>query len=215
MIYFYVFIGRLQKLMVWNKEIVMKRLIYIVLSVFFLIQPVAADDKSDAEKMLKSKLDAAIEVLQKKDAEIQVKNKKIEEIMMPIFDFSLMAKLTLGRKYWPELTNENKDRFTELFTKLMTESYRKKLTRYTDEKIIYEPPTQIEGKIQIPTYLISKGQKTLILYKLYKSENDWKIYDIEIEGVSIIRSYQSQFDHILQTGTVDDLLLKMEKSVES
>ena len=191
----------------------MKTLFYTVLSVFFLIQTVAADDKNAAENMLKNKLNAAIAVLQKKDAEIQVKNKKIDEIMMPMFDFSLMAKLTLGRKYWPELTNKNKDRFTELFTKLMTKSYRKKLTQYTDEEIIYESPIQLEGKIQIPTYLISKGEKTLILYKLYKLQNDWKIYDIEIEGVSIIRSYRSQFIQILQTGTIEDLLLKLEKSV--
>jgi phospholipid transport system substrate-binding protein len=50
-----------------------------------------------------------------------------------------------------------------------------------------------------------------MLYKLYSSNNSWKIYDIEIEGVSIIRSYRSQFNEILLKGTIDDLLKKMEK----
>ena len=133
--------------------------IYIVFSVFFLIQTVAADDKSAAEKTLKSKLNATIAVLQEKDADLQVKK--------------------------------------------------------TDEKIIYESPIQIKKKIQIQTYLFSKDEKTSILYKLYKHRNEWKIYDIEIEGVSIIRSYRAQFYHILKTETVDDLLVKLEKSVNS
>ena len=134
---------------------------------------------------------------------------------MPIFDFSLMAKLTLGKKYWPMLSTENKEKFAELFTQLLKRSYQEKLIRYTDEKIIFESPSQIENKIQIQTYLISKNEKISMLYKLYKHQNDWKIYDIEIEGVSIIRSYRSQFDHILQTGTVDEFMVKLEKSVNS
>lgn len=50
-----------------------------------------------------------------------------------------------------------------------------------------------------------------MLYKLYKSKDSWKIYDVEIQGVSIISTYRSQFSHILEKGTIDDLLLKLEK----
>ncbi|UCE51059.1 MAG: ABC transporter substrate-binding protein [Desulfobacterales bacterium] len=191
----------------------MKILSYAVLSVLILSQSVMADDKIAAEKLLKSKLNAAITVLQKKNAALQVKSNEIDEIMSPMFDFSLMAKLTLGRKYWPKLTTQNKEKFTELFTELLKSSYLQKLTLYTNEKIMYKSPILSKKKIQIPTYLISLDKKTSILYKLYKSENDWKIYDIEIQGVSLIRSYRSQFIQILQTGTIEDLLLKLENSV--
>jgi phospholipid transport system substrate-binding protein len=85
------------------------------------------------------------------------------------------------------------------------------LTTYTDEKIIYEPPVEVKKKIHIPTSLISKGKKISMLYKLYPSNNTWKIYDVEIQGVSIIRSYRAQFNEILQNGTFDDLLQKMQK----
>ena len=54
-----------------------------------------------------------------------------------------------------------------------------------------------------------------MLYKLYQSESDWKIYDVEIQGVSIIRSYRSQFSEILKNGTFDDLMLKLKESVEN
>jgi len=170
-----------------------------------------ADDKSAAEELLKNKLKAVFAVLQKKDLEQQAKNDGIIEIVSPMFDFPLMAKLALGKKYWPGLSQEKKKRFTQLFIKRLRTSYLDKLTLFTDEKVIYEPPVQVNKKIHIPTYLVSKDKKVSMLYKFYESKNSWKIYDLEIQGISIIRSYRSQFSEILQSGTIDDLLLKLEK----
>lgn len=191
----------------------MKSLLYAVLGLLILSQTVIADDKTAAEEALKCKLDAVISVLQKKELETEAKKKEIFEIVTPIFDFSLMAKLTLGRKYWPGLAKEKQERFTELFTKRLKESYLEKLTRntFSDEKIVYNAPIQVKKKIHIPTDLISQGNNISMLYKLYKSKQDWKIYDIEIEGVSIITTYRSQFYEVLSKGTIDDLLKKMEE----
>jgi len=191
----------------------MKSLLYAVLSLLILSQTVIADDKSAAEEILKSKLEAVISVLQKKELELEAKKKEIEEIVTPIFDFSLMAKLTLGRKFWPGLAKEKKERFTELFIKRLKGTYLEKLTRdtYTDEKIVYNAPIQVKKRIHIPTELISKENKISMLYKLYKSKQNWKIYDIEIEGVSIITTYRSQFNEVLSSGTIDDLLIKLEE----
>ena len=192
----------------------MRSLLYAVLSLLILSQTVIADDKSAAEEILKTKLEVVISVLQKKELEIEAKKKEIVEIVTPIFDFSLMAKLTLGRKFWPSLAQEKKERFTELFIKRLKESYLQKLTRYayTDEKIVYNAPIQVKKKIHIPTELISKDNKISMLYKLYKSKQNWKIYDIEIEGVSIITTYRSQFNQVLSSGTIDDLLIKLEEA---
>ena len=152
-----------------------------------------------------------LSVLQKK-GEHEAKKKEIIEIVSPIFDFSLMAKLTLGRKFWPELTKEEKERFTELFVRRLKQSYLEKVTRYTcaDVRIVYNAPIQVKKRIHIPTELISKDQKTSMLYKLYKSKHSWKIYDMEIEGVSLVITYRSQFNQVLSGGTIDDLLTKLE-----
>jgi phospholipid transport system substrate-binding protein len=191
----------------------MKSLFYAVISFLLLSQPVAADDKVVAEEFLKCKLDAVFAVLQTEDLQQEAKNKAVVDIVTPMFDFALMAKLCLGKKYWPDLTEENKVRFTDLFIKRLRTSYLDKLTIYTDEKVIYEPPVQVKEKIHVPTYLVSKEKKISMRYKLYKSKHTWKIYDVEIQGVSIIRSYRAQFTAILENGTMDDLLLKMEESV--
>lgn len=197
------------------KEWMMKVWLYAVFGLLLLSRPVIADEKIDAEEFLKSNLDAVFAVLQKKDLAPQAKNNEVVEIVTPMFNFALMAKLSLGRKYWSDLTQDKKDRFTELFVKRLRKSYLDKLTTYTDEKISYESPVAVKKKIHIPTHLISKGKKISMLYKLYPSNNIWKIYDIEIQGVSIIRSYRSQFREILQKGTFDDLLQRMQKSVNN
>ena len=177
--------------------------------------PALAESQNGAEDFLKAKLDAVFEILQNKDLEKRAKSKKIEEIVTPMFDFPLMAKLALGKKHWTGLTPDQKNRFTELFIKRLRQSYLNKLTAYTDEKIIYGSAVEVNKKIHIPTDLVSKGKKISMLYKLYGSKSEWRTYDIEIQGVSIIRSYRSQFDEILKTGTFDDLITKLEKPIDN
>ena len=189
----------------------MKQLLYAALSLLILTQFAVADDKSDVQALLKSNLDAVISVLENKELEQQVKNEKVLEIVTPLFDFSLMARLSLGKEHWTGLSKEKQDRFTQLFIKLLKDSYLESMTRYTDETIAYQEPMVAKKRVYIPTDLISKSNKISILYKFYKSKENWLIYDLEIEGVSIVKSYKKQFEHALSSGTIDELLLDMEK----
>jgi len=193
----------------------MKNLLVAVISMLLFYQSAAADDKSEVEKLLKNNLDAVFTILQQKDLDPQAKNGEIVDIVTPMFDFELMARLSLGKKHWPELSQEKKERFTELFIKRLKASYLINFTLYTDEKLFYEPTVKVKKKIHAPTYLVSKDKKISILYKFYKAEKNWKIYDLEIQGVSIIRSYRSQFSDILESGTMDDLLLKLENPADN
>ncbi len=193
----------------------MKVFLYTLFSLLLLNQTVLGHEKSAAEEFIKSNLNAVFTILQKEDLSQQAKKSEVVEIVTPMFDFKLMAKLSLGKKYWPGLSHGQKERFTEHFVKRLRQSYLNKLTAYTDEKIIYDSPVAVKKKVHVPTLLISKGKKISMLYKLYSSNNTWKIYDVEIQGVSIIRSFRSQFNEILQNGTFDDLLQKMQKSVNN
>ena len=193
----------------------MIRILFIFLCLLVLSNPLLADDKSDAQDIVKRKLASVFAVLQKNDLDQQAKKQEIDTIVSPMFDFKLMAKLTLGKKHWPGLPREKKERFTALYIELLKTSYLDKLALYTDEKVIFEPPAQVKKKVHVPTQLVSKDRKTSILYKLYKPGDDWKVYDLEIQGVSIIRSNRSQFSETLKAGTIDDLLLKMERPEKS
>ena len=187
--------------------------LYVVTGLLVSSQLVLAESTKDAADFLKAKLDAVFSVLEKNDLEKQAKSEEIVEIVTPMFDFPLMARLSLGRKHWTGLADEKKDRFTELFIKRLRQSYLNKLTAYNDEKIIYGSAIAVNNKIHIPTDLVSTGKKISMLYKLYASKSGWRIYDVEIQGVSIIRSYRSQFAESLKNGTFDDLLEKLEKPI--
>ena len=187
----------------------MKTLSCALLSLLIVCQSAIAETKAYPEELLKKNLAAVFVILQKKDRDQEAKNNAVIDIVNRMFDFSLMAKLTLGKKYWPGLTPEQKESFTQLFIKRLRSSYLDRLTLYTDEKVLYEPSIEVKQKIHLPTYLVSQDKKISILYKFYNADSGWKIYDLEIQGVSIIQSYRSQFHEILSTGTFDDLLTKL------
>ncbi|MEA1947083.1 MAG: ABC transporter substrate-binding protein [Thermodesulfobacteriota bacterium] len=190
----------------------MKSFLHSFFILLMMAQTVGADDKDVAKELLENRIESAIAVLQKKDLDQQEKNKQVVEIVTPIFNFTLMAKLSLGRKYWPGLVQEERQKFTELFTKRLKESYLDNLVLYTDEKVVFKTPVQEKRKIKIQTELISKNNSISMLYKFHKSKHGWLIYDIEIQGVSIISTYRSQFDQVLSKGTIDELLIKLEKT---
>ena len=194
------------------KELILKSLLFVMISLLVLPRTAAADNQSAAEVFLKSKLEAILAVLQQKELEQQAKTKIVIEIIEPMFDFPLMARLTL-KKHWAGLDQEQKERFIELFKINLKNFYVDTLNLYTDEKVVYKASIQgrQKRKILIPTELISKGERISMDYKLSQSKNNWKVYDVEIKGTSIIRTYQSQFYHDMRSGTIDDLLLKLEK----
>ncbi len=183
---------------------------YLILLTLISTAAAMAGDSHTAKELLKSKIDAVITVLQNKKLDTQAKKKEVSEIVSPIFDFSLMAKLTLGKKHWPGIAEEKKKKFTDLFVRLLKDFYLEKMNQFSDEKVVYQSPVQVKNKVHIPTELISQDTKISMLYKFYQSKDGWKIYDIEVEGVSLIVTYRSQFDHVLRKGSIDDLLIKLE-----
>jgi phospholipid transport system substrate-binding protein len=173
------------------------------------------NDPNNVERLLRGKWDAVISILQNKGLDRKAKEEKIDKIVTPMFDFPLMAKLALGRKHWPKFTLPQREKFTRLFSERLKKLYWEKITFYKDEKILFKPKVQKKKTIYyIPTELIHKDKKVAILYKLRKVEKHWKVYDVEIQGVSILLAYRSQFDEILRRGTAKDLLSRLEKPPE-
>jgi phospholipid transport system substrate-binding protein len=180
---------------------------------------IPAKDPNDPNELLAAKWNAVLKVLQAKDLEQKTKERILDKIVSPLFDFPLMGQLALGRTHWPKLNPEQREKFIRLFVERLKALYLEKTTLYTDEKIAFKPGVQKKNTVQIPMVLISNDKERTILYKLLrvdgqgKSKPDvrWKIYDVEIEGVSILLTYRSQFDDILRRGTVADLLTQLEK----
>lgn len=176
-------------------------------------------DPNDPKELLTAKWDAVLKVLQTQNLDQKVKEKIIDRIVSPMFDFPLMGQLALGRTHWPKLDAAQREKFIRLFVVRLKAFYLEKTALYKNEKIVLKPGVPKKNTIQIPMTLISDDGETTILYKLYKMDEQsknkaigrWRIYDIEIEGVSILLTYRSQFDDILRRGSVQDLLTQLEK----
>jgi phospholipid transport system substrate-binding protein len=178
--------------------------------------PARADDAKDVRKVIESAVTAVLDVL--KDAKLGREEKKAEVmgIVDPVIDFRLMAKLVLGREHWGSFTKPQQEQFTDLFVKQLRDSYFDKVDLLTDEKADFDAPEPTkDGKFQMMSHILSKGQRYKMLYKVYKRESAWKVYDIEIEGISLVRSYGAQYDEFLRGATPEALLKRMrEKPME-
>lgn len=169
------------------------------------------NNPKDPSELLRNKWEAVVSILQNKDIDQEVKEKQISKIIKPFFDFPLMAKLSLGKKHWPKLDSSQREKFTQLFSERLKRSYWKKIGLYKDQTVLFKPTEKKKSTYLIPTELIYKDKKVAMLYKFRKVKKSWKIYDVEIQGVSILLTYRSQFDEILRHGTVKELLSRLEK----
>ncbi|MBW1647327.1 MAG: ABC transporter substrate-binding protein [Deltaproteobacteria bacterium] len=189
----------------------MKNMLVLLIVLFLGTADAAAHDTAAVETMLKEKVEAALNILRRPDSDLADKKQAIIQIVEPLFDFPLMAKLVLGRKHWTSLSPTEQKRFETLFVERLKSSYIDKIDLYRDEQVIWRPAVaESPNKVRIPSAIISKDQEITTVYKLYRGSGQWKIYDVEVQGVSIVTSFRSQFDQILTEGTKEDLFRELE-----
>ena len=139
---------------------------------------------------------------------------KMKGIIFPKFNFVEMGKRSLGKKQWKERTPEERKAFVDLFGKLLENSYANKLESYSDEKINYIDEI-VKGKYaMVKTEVVRKNGTVNVDYKLIESPNEWRVYDIVVEGVSLIKNYRSQFGKIIHNDSFDALMEKLNTKVK-
>lgn len=175
-------------------------------------RPALADETAEVQKLVQVKITQVIELLRDKKMAKPERNKKIIDVVVPIFDFKTMAQLSLGKKYWTEMTPAQQTEFSDLFVKRLQESYLEKLDLYTDEDVAVDEAVLVKSRIHVRSYLVSKTDKKEMIYKFYQVDGQWKVYDVEILGVSIVQTYRSQFDGLLKSGGIEPLLAKLRIS---
>lgn len=201
------------------KKIVIFPIVFVAIC-FFLspgyrlcAAPAQNDPGRDVLNLLKTKVDAVLSVLNNEKLSVDEKKKKIEILVDPLFDYKLIAKLTLGRKYWGMLDSAQKKKFVNLFVCRMKQSYFDKVALYSGDagaKIVYGTPNVSGRKVSVPMEVTAKETTVSMEYKFYKDGKVWRIYDVSINGVSIVASYRSQFAQVMENGGVKKLLSDLE-----
>jgi len=173
--------------------------------------PAAAGVPSD---QLRSQIDRVLKTLDdpelKKEGKERDRRAAVRKIANDIFDFGETARRSLGR-HWQPRTAAERDEFVQLFADLLERSYISKVELYGGEKIQYLGDT-IEGEqARVQTKLVTKGGSDIpIEYRMHRKGDRWLVYDVIIEGVSLIANYRTQFNKIIQTASYQELVKKMK-----
>ena len=140
---------------------------------------------------------------QAKDVQIS----QLSDLINTIFDFEELSKRTLGRE-WKKMKAEQQNEFVQLFRKLLQGVYADRLLAYSDQKILFDKETELKkGSAEVQSYLqTSDGKKIPLFYRLTDKSGSWKVYDVIIEGVSMVKNYRTQFREILSKDSAEKLL---------
>jgi len=139
---------------------------------------------------------------------------KMKSLIFPKFNFLEMGKRSLGSKNWKKRSQEERKAFVDVFGKLLENSYANKLESYSDEKINYIDEI-IKGKFaMVKTEVVRKNGTFSIDYKMIQGGGEWLVYDIVIEGVSMIKNYRSQFARIIHRDSFGTLMEKLNTKVD-
>jgi len=150
----------------------------------------------------------------KAGSETETEKKKIWAIVDSIFDYTALSRRSLGRN-WKRLNPDQQKEFTHLFRRLLGNLYMDKIMTYTDEKVIFiKEKVFSKNKAEVETKVITKSKEIPISYRMILKNDFWKVYDVVIEGVSLVRNYRSQFKSILKDKTSSDLLRILREKVE-
>jgi phospholipid transport system substrate-binding protein len=127
-----------------------------------------------------------------------------------VFDFTETAKRALGR-HWQGLSDKDRQEFTALFTDLIERAYISKIERYSGERIAYAGESVDSGLATVRTRFVTKqGTEIPVDYRMQQRGDRWLVYDVSVEGVSLINNYRTQFDKIIQTSSYAELVRKMK-----
>ncbi len=190
----------------------MKRISCLLFFFLLLSQVAVADVDTEPEKILKTSVGKVFLVLSDKELSLDQKEREVTEITNSVFGYPLMAKLSLGKEHWSKFNSKQREEFTSLFIELFQDFYSEKISLFSEEKVVFQSPSfDNEKRVQIPTVLLSNEKKVSVLYKMFKTKNGWKIYDIAIEGVSLMRTYRSQYHSVIKSDKIEGLLTKMRE----
>jgi phospholipid transport system substrate-binding protein len=188
-------------------------LILVSLAAGTLLAPAPARAGAPTDQ-LKTSVEQIVRVLEdpslRAEARTRERRAAIRKEAEVVFDFAETAKRALGR-HWQGLSEKDRGEFTALFTDLIERAYISKIERYSGERIAYAGEAVDGGLATVRTRFVTKqGTEVPVDYRMQQRGERWLVYDVSVEGVSLINNYRTQFDKIIQTSSYAELLRKMK-----
>jgi phospholipid transport system substrate-binding protein len=190
-----------------------------IVAVFLMAALAAAApiQASTAKETVESQVNKVLKALSEpgfKDKAKDAKIVKIRSIVNEIFDYNELSKRTLGRE-WAKFNAPQQSEFVKLFSELLEKTYADRLLSYSDEKVVFEKETLLrEGQAEVTSnVLTADGKKIPLDYRLIQKEGNWRVYDVIIEGISLVKNYRDQFRDILAKDSPEEVLKMLRDKV--
>jgi phospholipid transport system substrate-binding protein len=166
---------------------------------------------------VQAKITRVLEVLRdpalKAESAKDIRKKKLQAIADETFDYPLLSRMTLSRN-WRKLSEEQKKEFIRLYRQILENTYMDKILSYTDEKVSFDKEiTLSDTRAEVQTRIVTKTSDVPIDYRVALTDGAWKVYDVVVEGISLVSNYRAQFEAILSKDSPDELLKLMRKKV--
>lgn len=144
----------------------------------------------------------------------QKRRQMLKKTISVIFDYNEMAKRSMG-KYWNQRSAAEKKQFSELFASLLENSYASKIESYNNEKIVYLKETIDNDHAELKSKVVTAKRDEFTLdYRLINENGKWMVYDVVIEGVSLVSNYRTQFNKIISSHGYPELVKKLQTKTD-
>jgi phospholipid transport system substrate-binding protein len=193
----------------------MKWIYVLVASLFFPLVVVAQEVAPDA--LVRNVTSEVLDIV-RKDKEIQSGNTRkildlVEAKVLPNFNFTRMTKLAVG-KNWRQASSTQQSQLTDQFRTLLVRTYSKALTEYKSQEIVFKPFVMKAGETDVivrsEIKQASGGKPIPMDYFLEKDGNTWRVYDIEVSGISLVTTYRDSFASEIRSGGIDALISSLQ-----
>ena len=167
-----------------------------------------------ATESVRSTIDEVLKVLSDKDlkkpARAEERRKLLEKIVGGRFDYQEMSRRSLGAP-WNQLTDKDKQEFVDLFRTLLTNTYADRVENYSGEGVQYVNERTEKDYAEVRTKILSGKTEIPMDYRLINKNSDWRVYDVVVDGVSLVNNYRGQFSKILRTSSYPELVDQLRK----
>src|SRR5436309_14799725 len=144
-------------------------------------------------------------------AQMEAQRAQLVEVIYPRFDFTEMAKRSLGR-HWAGRTPEEQREFVTIFAAMLGRSYADNIESYTSQNVLYTRESEDQNYAQVDTKIVTENRPPLSMnYKLQSVDKVWKVYYLVIEDISAVNNYRSQFDRVIARSSFEELVRVMKE----
>jgi phospholipid transport system substrate-binding protein len=185
--------------------------VLVMVTVLVPASPAAAAEPTD---QLRAQVDRVLKLLDdpvlKQPQKATDRRAALRGIADELFDFTETSRRALGR-HWAARTPAEREQFVQLFADILERSYISKVELYGGEKIEYTGESIDADHAAVGSRIVTRqGLQVPIQYRMQRRGDRWLVYDVVIEGVSLVANYRSQFDKIIRTSSFDELVKKMK-----